>query len=196
MVGKFREFLNTSPIFDEERRSLPSAWGQRRPGRRVPQPVPTGGSPAGGPTDGGDDDAYDNEDDYEGMDTVMPQPDNPFALQFGPYPLNGMADSSAFNPMTHGLVGQAMAALSPEGATTAPDGTHPSTMLLDQYAFSNFIHGTSGSGSASMNAYGPARASIASLGHQATGQMSNGESPAAGASAAPLHQRPESGGSG
>ncbi|KAK0383903.1 hypothetical protein NLU13_7994 [Sarocladium strictum] len=166
MVGKFREFLNTSPIFEDERRSLPTIWTQRRPSRRVPQTVTTGGSGILNGGDGAEDEAYDDENDYEGMDTMAPP---------------------AFGAMT----------APPMSVPTAANGTNSSISgLLSPLAFSSFMSNAPASGPPPLSAYGHAHASMASLSHQSNGQMSNGGPASAGASSAPLHQRPESGGSG
>ena len=91
MVGKFREFLNTSPIFEDERRSLPTIWTQRRPSRRVPQTVTTGGSGILNGGDGAEDEAYDDENDYEGMDTMAPPGEHNVMLPYGSNALDVLA---------------------------------------------------------------------------------------------------------
>ncbi|KAL2201897.1 RNI-like protein [Sarocladium strictum] len=203
-VGKFREFLNTSPLFIEERRSLPPAWGsQHRPSRRAPQAMPTGGAAATGVSDGPEDEVYDDDNDYEGMDTVAPPVMPHFAHQH-PLPLNEFTATPHFLHMPASMSGPAFApggadtegtvihgpggvsSLNPFMGATQPNVTH-SSFILGHYPPG--LHAGVRAGG-----HDDLQASVATL--QAATQSSGGGPAPTGASSAPLHGRPESEGSG
>jgi hypothetical protein len=133
------------------------------------------------------------------MDTVVPTGENHVVLSYAPQPLNGVAGAHPFMHMTASASGPVFASgiPPPEGAATVTsDATHPMNGVMGPLAFSSFMSNAPASGQPPLSAYGQTQASLASLGQQSTGPMPNGGPAPAGASSAPLHQRPESGGSG
>lgn len=146
-----------------------------------------------------EDEGYDDDNDYEGMDTMLPPNVNHLVLPYNQPSHDGMTGTHSMMQMAVPAPGPAFApvgALS-EGVASGTSGTAlPMNTVLGPLSFSSFMSNAPAAGQPPLSAYGQTQASLASLGHSSTGQMPNGGHSPASASSAPLHQRPESGGSG
>lgn len=195
MVSKFRDFLNTSPLFEDLRESFsPRAGGRIRGAVRrangIPSAIPQADSEAF------DDDMADEDNDFEGLDgsdmVVDVQAQN--TLPFHNTNLQGSTTGPPYAQMIPIPPPAPSLGQHPFAPANHPQQQHPflqSTQeAMGTIAFSSFRSNEPASGTPPLSAHGHAHASIAGMSQQSTSQqasLANGGS-SAGASTAPLHR--------
>lgn len=190
MVSKFRDFLNTSPQFEELRQSF-------NPGRLPPSirrpPAPNPRNTGGLEIEGFDDEMADEENDFEdGNEMVVDaQLQNP---AFPPLPaVNGHANQTFTSqaipiPPPIPPLGQHPPTLSPLGQTWTHNLLHP---MLGSFTFSSMHNNRPVGGAQPPYTNGATFASVATLAHNSSLRQpnaQNGESSSTGASTATIHR--------
>ncbi|KAF7563596.1 hypothetical protein G7046_g499 [Stylonectria norvegica] len=205
MVSKFRDFLNTSPQFEDLRESYsPRGMGRIQDQLRR---VPVNDSRPTGPVDGEgfDDEMADEENDFEGLDgsemvvdaqalnPVIPNTEVTTSQQ-----VREMLDAQEIPiPPPAPTLGQNPFGLSPFSRMLPPHLAQPTGGMLGSLSFSGFLNNqqTAGTPPSNANAGGSTSASMASLAHMFGPRQPNspnGEA-SAGASTASVHRTRENG---
>ncbi len=210
MVSQFREFLNTSPRFQELRDSLPyRAGGSRARGAAARRSNAMANNLPTAEGEGFDDEMADEENDFEGMDgsemavdaQVQNQHHNQLGSQHNPLlpqaaptiPIPPPAPSLSQHPFADAGSGAPVAA---HPYAYHPSAYHPPAPL-GPLAFSSFINNEAASGAPPLSAHGHVQASMAPLSSD-PGPSTQGASTANGAPATastapvqwPYHQDP------
>ena len=183
MVAKFRDFLNTSPQFEELREHLRAGrFHDTTPARRPPAPAPR---PGGLEVEGFDDEMADEENDFEdGSEMVIDaQMQNP-AMPGGPIP-PPFQQAIPVPPALPNL-GQPPSNIFPLSLLAASQGwIHPGSQYTAG-AWSNLLsnHFVGGVQPPTTNGHMPA--SVASLAHGSSSRQVSGQH--GGASTATIHR--------
>lgn len=195
MVSQFRDFLNTSPRFEELRESVPYRPGGARirgAAARRSQAMANYLNAAEG--DGFDDEMADEENDFEGMDgsdmAIDAQTQNPNT---------GSDEAMALPPVTQSIPVPPPAPDISQHPFASSSNTHPAfqshqhqqAASMGPLGFSSFMSNEPATGNPPLSAHGHVQASIATLSpHQnANHGGSSSSSLVNGASAATMHQQ-------
>ncbi|KAF5018819.1 hypothetical protein F66182_9182 [Fusarium sp. NRRL 66182] len=192
MVSKFRDFLNTSPQFEDMWETgwnhRPARWDTLRPSRHG-----AASQPSAPPGDGVDDEMADEDNDFEGLDgsdmVVDAQAQNPANETVNPGGLMnpGFQQAIPVPPPPPGLLtGQHPTLFSSPFARFLPSSPslRPDPGLLGAMLLQNRINNHLGGGAPPRSFPTTTQASAAPLGH---GSPMNGE-PSTGASTATIHR--------
>ncbi|KAH7311534.1 hypothetical protein B0I35DRAFT_438272 [Stachybotrys elegans] len=179
-VSKFRDFLNTSPMFDGLRKSLPIMeyepfMGHLPIGRR-PVAVPTALAPVDG--EAFDDEMGDEENDFEGLDASdMAVDANALA------PINANAQTTVLPPLAQAVPIPPPAPAMPQQPFGMSQFNHPNPVHP-------FIGTHNGYTPSPLGPHAQAQASVATAGQGSSSwEAGNGDAgPSSGASTAPMSQ--------
>ena len=201
MVSQFRDFLNTSPRFEELRESLPYRVGGGRirgAAARRSQAMANYLNAAEG--EGFDDEMADEENDFEGLDgsdmAVDIHAQNEARLEAVTNQVLGLP------PIMPSIPVPPPAPSIHQQPFTSSSHAHPMDQHLQHYsssmgplAFSSFISNVPAAGNPPLSANGRAQASIASLNSQHISQQNGLQESAIGngASTATMHQQQQGG---
>lgn len=206
MVSQFRDFLNTSPRFEELRESLPyRAGGSRIRGAAARRSQAMANYLNAAEGEGFDDEMPDEENDFEGLDgtdmVVDPAAQDPPQLPA----LGGLGQQTALPPLSQIPVPPPAPGISqyPFPSSTHAHPTiqhlqHQQAASMGPLAFSSFMTNDPAAGNPPLSANGRVQASMASLSSQSTPQQTGSPSSSGlvngnGASTAPMHQQQQDG---
>ena len=172
MVSQFREFLHTSPRFEELRESLPyRAGGSRLRGAaaRRPEAMVNNLPTIEGETY--DDEMAEEENDFEGLDGSEMAVDAQIYNQQPPAETAGINHGSNVPQTAHIIsvpppapsLSQHPFASPPHAESAAQQYSFPSTGAMGSLAVSSFMSNGSASGATSLGAHGHTQASMAPL---------------------------------
>ncbi|KAM4064487.1 F-box-like domain-containing protein [Hirsutella rhossiliensis] len=191
MVTQFREFLNTSPRFEELRESLPyRAGGSRIRGAAARRSQAMANNLPTTEGEGFDDEMADEENDFEGLDgsemavdaNVQNQPPPAGTLGSTFAQANGIPVPPPAPSLSH----------SPAGSSSH---AHPLTGPMGPLAFSSFMTNEPASGGPPLSAHGHVQASLATLVSDPSASQQASTAPpggsASGASTAPMQLPPQ-----
>ncbi|GAB0136451.1 hypothetical protein EsDP_00004751 [Epichloe bromicola] len=206
MVSQFRDFLNTSPRFEELRESLPyRAGGNRIRGAAARRSQAMANYLNSAEGDTFDDEMADEEIDFEGLDGSDMVVDAQAQNQIQPGgAATGPSQASAPSPVTQSIpvpppapdIGQHPFASSSHAHPVLQHLQHQQAAAMGPLAFSSFMTNQPALGNPPLSAHGRAQASMATLSAQprrpgveplsVTGLMN-------GASTAAMHRQPQDG---
>ncbi|EQL04210.1 F-box domain-containing protein [Ophiocordyceps sinensis CO18] len=186
MVSEFRDFLNTSPSFEELRESLPyRAGGSRIRGAAARRSQAMANNLPTTEGEGFDDEMADEENDFEGLDGSEMAVDAHVQNQQAPAGAHGSTFAQA-NGIP--VPPPALSLSHPQAGSTSH--AHPLTGPMGPLAFSSFMSNEPATGAPPLSAHGHVQASLATLvsdpnaSQQASSALPGGS--ASGASTAPM----------
>lgn len=185
MVSQFREFLNTSPRFEELRESLPyRAGGSRIRGAAARRSQAMANNLPTTEGEGFDDEMADEENDFEGLDGSEMVVDAHVPTQHAPAGTLGSTFAQA-----NGIPAPTPVPTLGHPPAGSSSHAHPSTGPMGPLAFSSFMSNEPASGGPPLSAHGYAQAMGPLISDPGAPQQASSAPPrgsASGASTAPM----------